>query len=259
MNSITDLLTGDNEYYDSQRVPGFVQGIVVENNNDEYKGMVKVEFTVWESGKNMCEWVRLLSPYTGKDYGMYCVPEIDEVVLVGFIGGSLKRPFLLGSLYPQGAAIVNDSFDQKNLVKHMKTKGGIDILIHDEQDKQKITVTTPKGSQILIDDENECCTISDKGAKNVLKLDYKGGGVEVTAEKTLKLTAGKTEISMDGNSGDISLKGTKIAVQADNEINLNAKAGLKMQGAQVELKGQGQVNVQSSGQLALKGSITQIN
>jgi len=259
MNSITDLLSSKNESYDNQKIPGFVQGIVVENNNDQFKGMVKVEFTVWETGKNMCEWVRLMSPYTGKDYGMYCVPEIDEIVLVGFIGGSLKRPFLLGSLYPSGAAVVNENFDKKNLIKHMKTKGGVDILINEEDGKQKITVTTPKGSQIQVDDENECCTITDKGAKNQIKLDYKGGAVEVTAEKTISLKAGKTELAMDGNSGAMTLKAAKIAVQADNEIGLNAKAALKMQGAQVELKGQAQVNVQASGPLALKGAITQIN
>ncbi|MBO5335553.1 MAG: hypothetical protein J6A94_00275 [Lachnospiraceae bacterium] len=259
MNSITDLLIGDNEYYDNQRIPGFVQGTVVENNNAEFKGMVKVEFTVWETGKNMCEWVRLLSPYTGKDYGMYCVPEIDEIVLVGFIGGSLKKPFLLGSLYPNGAAVVNENFDKKNLIKHIKTKGGMDILINEDEGKQKITLTTPKGSKILVDDENECCTISDKTEKNLLKLDYKNGGIELSAEKTLKMTAGKTEFSLDGNSGNVLLKGTKIAVEADNEIGLNAKAGLKMQGAQVELKGQAQVNVQASGPLALKGAVTQIN
>ena len=120
MSSITDLLKIENEYFDSQKVPGFVQGIVVENNNSDFQGMVKVEFTAWESGKNMCEWVRLLSPYTGKDYGMYCVPEINEIVLVGFIGGSLKRPFLLGSLYPGGSATVKDNFDQKNIKKHKK-------------------------------------------------------------------------------------------------------------------------------------------
>lgn len=259
MNSITDLLTSENEYYDSQTIPGFVQGVVVENNNSKYKGMVKVEFTVWEKGKNMCEWVRLISPYTGKDYGTYCVPEIDEIVLIGFIGGSLKRPFLLGSLYPNNAKMVRDNFDKKNEIKRVTTKGGMDLLINEENGKQKITLTTPKGSQIMIDDEKECCVVSDKGAKNVIRLDYQKDAIEITAAKKLDISAGKTKISLDGNSGNISVQGTKLALQADNEINLNAKAALKMQGAQVQMKGQGQVNVQSSGQLALKGSITQIN
>ena len=77
MNGITDLFHSENEYYDNQRVTGFVQGTVVENNNADFKGMVKVEFTVWESGKNLCEWVRLLSPYGGADYGLYCVPAVS--------------------------------------------------------------------------------------------------------------------------------------------------------------------------------------
>ncbi len=258
MNSITDLLTSDNEYYDNQIVPGFVQGVVVENNNAKFKGMVKVEFTVWETGKNMCEWVRLMSPYTGQNYGTYLVPEIDEIVLVGFIGGSLKRPFLLGSLYPNNAKMIKDNFDKQNLVKRVTTKGGMDILINEDKGKQKITLTTPKGSVIVVDDEKECCTISDKSAKNKINLDYKKGGIEIIAESKIVMKAGTTEVSLDKSNG-ITLKGSKIAAQANNEINLNAKAALKMQGAQVEMKGQGQVKVQSTGPLALKGAITQIN
>lgn len=259
MNSITDLLQKENERYDSQTVPGFVQGTVVENNNPDFKGMVKVEFTVWETGKNMCEWVRLLSPYTGKDYGMYCVPEIDETVLVGFIGGSLKRPFLLGSLYPEGASIVNDSFDDKNLKKHLKTKGGLDILIQEEEGKANITLTTPKGHVITADDEKESVRMADKDGKNFLELDYKNGGVSVQADKKISLKAGSTELTMDGSGGNIQLKASKVSVSADNEIGLKANASLKMEGAQVDLKGQAQVNVQASGPLALKGAVVQVN
>ena len=40
MNGITDLFHSENEYYDNQRVTGFVQGTVVENNNADFKGMV---------------------------------------------------------------------------------------------------------------------------------------------------------------------------------------------------------------------------
>ncbi|MBS6397827.1 MAG: hypothetical protein KH452_11880 [Clostridiales bacterium] len=259
MNSITDLLQSENEYYDNQRVPGFVQGTVVENNNPEFKGMVKVEFTVWENGKNMCEWVRLLSPYTGNAYGAYCVPEIDEIVLIGFIGGSLKRPFLLGSLYPSGAGIVNESFDDKNFKKHWKTKGGMDLLIYDEGGKQSITLTTPKGSVLVIDDEKELCRLSDKAGKNEMLMDYKKGEISVTAEKKITLKTGKSEISMDGSSGAIALKGAKVNVNANNEIGLKASAALKMEGAQVQVKGQAQVQVQASGPLALKGAVVQVN
>ena len=41
-DSIIDLLQTPNEMYDNQMIPGFVQGTVVENNNKDYPGMVKV-------------------------------------------------------------------------------------------------------------------------------------------------------------------------------------------------------------------------
>lgn len=259
MNSITDLLSSENEYYDSQRVPGFVQGTVVENNNSKFKGMVKVEFTVWEKGKNMCEWVRLISPYTGKDYGTYVVPEIGEIVLIGFIGGSLKRPFLLASLYPSGADIVNTNFNDKNYTKRITTKGGNDLLINDEDGKQSITITTKKGSLIVIDDENENCKVSDKDGKNSIMLDYKNGAITVTADKKISMKAGKTEITMDGNGGAINIKADKIQMEGTNQVSIAGKSALKMEGAQVEIKGQSAIKVQSSAQLMLKGSMTQIN
>ena len=259
MNSITDLLHSENEYYDNQKVPGFVQGIVVENNNADFKGMVKVEFTVWETGKNMCEWVRLLSPYAGKDYGTYLVPEIDEMVLVGFIGGSLKRPFLLGSLYPGGAALVSENFDKKNVKKQIKTKGGVDIAISDEDGKQSITVTTPKGSTLVIDDEKECCKLTDKDGKNGIQLDYKNGKAELLAEKTISIKAGSVELSLDGNGGTISLKAKKISLTADNEIGMKANSAWKAEGAQVDVKAQAKMNLQASGPVAVKGAMVQIN
>lgn len=259
MNGITDLFQKENEYFDGQRLPGFVQGVVVENNNDKFKGMVKVEFTVWESGKNMCEWVRLLSPYGGKDYGTYLVPEIDETVLVGFIGGSLKRPFLLGSLYPSGAAMVSENFDKKNQKKRLKTKGGLDLLLSEEDGKQSLTVTTPKGSTLTLDDEKESCRVADKDGKNGLTLDYKNGKVELKSEKVISIKAGSVELSLDGNGGAITLKAKKISLTADNEIAMKANSAWKAEGAQVDIKGQAKMNLQASGPVAVKGAVVQIN
>ena len=135
----------------------------------------------------------------------------------------------------------------------------MDILINDEDKKQSLTITTPKGSVIVVDDEQENCTISDKDKKNLIQLDYKKGQISVTAEKKIVLKAGTAELAMDGNAGNITVKAKKFAVTADNEIGLKANAALKMEGAQVQVKGSAQVKVEASGPLALKGAIAQIN
>lgn len=259
MNGIVDLLQNDTEYYDSQRVPGFVQGTVVENNNDKFKGMVKVEFTVWENGKNMCEWVRLLSPYTGNDYGLYLVPEIGETVLVGFIGGSLKRPFLLGSLYPSGAALVNENFDKKNFRKTLKTKGGTEILIQEEQGKQSVTVTTPKGSRFSVDDEKETCCLSDKDGKNQLLLNYKKGELSLEAEKKITLKAGSAELTLDGTGKSFEAKADKAQIKGTSGVKIETSNKLELKGTQTSVEGSAKLDLKSSGPAAVKGAIVQIN
>ena len=93
----------------------------------------------------------------------------------------------------------------------------------------------------------------------MVQLDYKNGGISLTAEKKITLKAGTAELTMDGNAGNITVKGKKVAVTADNEIGLKANAALKMEGAQVQMKGSAQVKVEASGPLALKGAVTQIN
>lgn len=112
---------------------------------------------------------------------------------------------------------------------------------------------------ITADDEKESVRVADKDGKNFLELDYKNGGVSVQADKKISLKAGSTELTMDGSGGNIQLKASKVSVSADNEIGLKANASLKMEGAQVDLKGQAQVNVQASGPLALKGAVVQVN
>ena len=258
-DSIVDLLQTPNEMYDSQMMPGFVQGTVVENNNDKYPGMVKVSFTVWEKGKNMIEWVRLLSPYTGKEYGTYMVPEIDETVLVGFIGGSLKKPFLLGSLYPKDSQLVKQQYDKKNINKVLQTKGGTVIAVNDTKDKSSITIKTPKESQLVIEDENETILISDKDGKNKIFLDLKNGELLLCADKKITLKTGNASLVMEGQQGNITVEGNKVAVNAKQTLAMEGKTSTSVKGGSLAMEGMQQATLKASGQLAVSGAMVKIN
>lgn len=258
-DSIVDLLQIPNELYDNQMIPGFVQGTVVENNNDKYPGMVKVSFTVWDEGKNMIEWVRLLSPYTGKDYGTYMVPEIDETVLVGFIGGSLKKPFLLGSLYPKDSQLVKDQFDKKNVNKVLLTKGGSRVAIDDTENKNSITVQTPKESKIVIEDENETILMSDKEGKNQVFLDLKKGEVTICAEKKITLKTGSASMVMEGNQGNITIEGNKVTVNAKQTLAMEGKTSTTVKGGSLSAQGMQTAELKASGQLTVSGAMVKIN
>ena len=258
-DSIIDLLQTPNEMYDNQMIPGFVQGTVVENNNDKFPGMIKVSFTVWEDGKNMIEWVRLLSPYTGKDYGTYLVPEIDETVLIGFIGGSLKKPFLLGSLYPKDSQLVKKQYDKKNINKVLRTKMGCEISINDTEQKQSITVMTPKESKIVMEDEKETILVSDKEGKNKIFLDLQKGELLLCAEKKMTLKTGNASLEMDGNQGNITVTGNKVTVEAKQTLSMEGKTSAGIKGGSLNAEGMQAATLKASGQLTLSGAVVKIN
>lgn len=259
MSELTDLLTFPNEYFDSQKTPGFVQGKVIENNNKDHPGMVKVEFTAWEEKKNICEWVRLLSPYTGGNYGSYLVPEINEEVLVGFIGGSLKRPFLLGSLYPQNCELIKNDFDDKNLKKHFKTKGGMEIEILDTADKGYIKIMTKKEQQILIDDEKESCSIGDKEGKNQILMDFKGGEITIKAENKISLSAGNVIAELDGKGKSLNQKADKIGIKAANSMELEGSSKAVLKGGMLQLSGSQSLKAEGGTTTEIKGAMVKIN
>lgn len=258
-DSIMDLLQIPNEMYDSQMVPGFVQGTVVENNNDKFPGMVKVSFTVWEQGKNMIEWVRLLSPYTGKDYGTYMVPEIDETVLVGFIGGSLKKPFLLGSLYPRDSQLVKQQYDKKNINKVLRTKGGTEIAINDTDKKESITVKTPKESRIVIEDEQETILMSDKESKNKIFMDLKKGEIMICADKKITLKTGTATLEMAGDQGNITVEGNKVTVNAKQTLAMEGKTSTTLKGGSLTAEGMQAATLKAGGQVTVSGAMVKIN
>ncbi|MEG1942745.1 MAG: phage baseplate assembly protein V, partial [Angelakisella sp.] len=102
MSAMADMLDsngsfGRNPVFGS--VGNFVQGVVNDNSNKDFPGMVQVIFTVWQDKKSICEWIPVLQSYAGDEYGSYLLPEVKDVVLVGFVGSGMTRPFVLGSLF----------------------------------------------------------------------------------------------------------------------------------------------------------------
>ena len=125
MSDITDLFSGQDRMAQPRGAAFFVQGTVADNGDKENAGRVKVEFTAWKQGGNICQWMPVLRGYAGGDYGVYCMPEVGDVVLVGFLGTDYSRPFVAGCFYPAGAAMEKECFTDKNTMRRFKTKGGV--------------------------------------------------------------------------------------------------------------------------------------
>lgn len=259
MSQITDLLTPPRQTQPAG-VPGnFVPGTVAENNSKDFPGMVKVNFTAWTDGKNLSKWMPVLTPYAGKKHGRYWIPEVDDIVLVGFIGPMLERPFVMGSFFPVGADIPKERFNDKNTNRFLKTKGGVTLAVSDEDGKQSVDIQTPKGLRVWIEDENETVSVADKNGKNILKLDCKSGGIEITADKKLSLKAGKCSVEMDGSSGGLTLKCEQLKLEANMTAEIKSGNMMTVKGGMVTVEAQQQLALKGTAMCEVSGGMVKIN
>jgi len=170
---------------------------VVDNNDPQGQGRIKVKFK-WQCQTNdVTEWLRVITPDAGssekvsKNRGFVFIPEIGDQVAVSFEEGNIARPIVLGSVFHgksgSGGSASNNS-------KSLTSKSGHTVQLNDGGG---ITIKDKTGgNHIIVDGENR---------------------VTVTAEQTVVLTNG---------SSSITLEKDKITIHAD-QIEIAQKDGAK--------------------------------
>lgn len=266
MSSITDLLhTQEPRFAGDVRQSGFVLGVITENNDEDFPGMVKVSFTAWEDQKNICEWIPCLWRYAGDEYGCVCMPEVGEQVVVGFLGAGGKNPFVMGSLYPGGAKFIKESFEpakgkgSEKILKRLRTRGGTEATLSDERGKQRLQITTPKALTLCMEDEKETITICDKKGENQLLLDCANGALKVTAQKSLTLQVGSCEVTLDGQKGAITLSGNLIELKAKQMIKLSAQQAVQVDAGMLQLQGKQTASLKGGVSTEVSGGVLKLN
>ena len=195
--------------------------VVIDNNDPEQMGRIKVQFPWCESGET--PWVRLMTLHAGQDRGWVCLPEIGDEVLVGYEQGSPDHPIALGALYNKESSPPGDAVGDINNVKMFITRTGNSIVFKDTDGSEEVHLITKDGKNKITMKVGGPTVIESEGAINI-----KGEG-DITIEGaniTLK-SDGKVEIK--------SGMDTKI----DASVNLEAKAGAQLQikGTPVTVKG----------------------
>lgn len=240
-------------------VGGIVTGIVRENWDDEHPGKVKVELFLGQSGKNVTGWIPVMTPYAGKNFGMYALPEVGSEVVVAFTMGDRNSPVVLGCLWSSASPVPPETAAKENPVKKFVTKGGNLISVSEEKDKDKIEIKTIKNTGILLDDENQQITVHDDQNKNQVIINAKDGTITVQAEKKIIFKAGdKDALVIDGTGKKVTVDSGSIDVNAQNAINIKGQ-NVTVDGTALALKGKSSLNAESSGTTIVKGTMVKIN
>ena len=74
--------------------------VVVQNKDPDNLDRVKVRLPWLDHGDtDQTHWAQLVTPMEGDKFGWYALPDIDDVVVVMFIGGDISQPIILGGVY----------------------------------------------------------------------------------------------------------------------------------------------------------------
>lgn len=127
----------------------------------------------------------LVSPYANEGQGLQMIPDRGSQVLVAFEGGNLRRPYVLGACWNGTAKMPDTHVTRSNDKRLIKTRSGHLIELDDTKGKERITISTKSGQEIVLDGGGAQVTITHQGGSTIT-LDA-SGKVEIRANSTVEV------------------------------------------------------------------------
>ncbi|MBB6458861.1 phage baseplate assembly protein V [Flammeovirga kamogawensis] len=223
---------------------GIVKKIVTNDESDvtdKYLVKVEVPLMMMSNEKNDEEpeiWARVSSMFAGKDHGVLWMPEVEDEVIVGFLGGHADNAVILGSLFKN-----SDEHPHLGTEGHRSivSKNNLSIIFNDNENL--IEIKTP-GNKILLDEEN--------GVLSSAIMDGDTPVVECIMNKD-------NELILRNTDGEITIEGDKVNIIGKNGVNITSDNNLELTGKEISQKSNGKMAIEASNNLDIKGQMINLN
>jgi phage protein D len=225
------------------RLPGVCCGVVTNNNDPEKLARVKVALP-WLSPDYESDWACVVQFGAGRASGGMYLPEVGDEVLVGFEFADPRRPYVLGGIVNNQSAfdLGGDAIKTTGMTGQVVRRGfvsgaGNRLVFHDE--------LPPGGGGPTASD----IVLGTGDGSLALAIDQTAGTITLTCKPVApgsKSPSGALTIEC-GDAGVINIKaGQGGSVTVDG-------------GSALSLKAQTSVSIESSGEVAIKGSRITLN
>ncbi len=177
---------------------GLQLGVVTDIEDPESAMRVKVRIPAVSADSDL--WARVTAPDAGNERGIVFRPEVDDEVVVAFLGNDPRYPIVIGRLHGTKNVPPEDFADHSadNIAKGIVTRSGLKLAFADAE-KPSITITTPAGNQLLLDDDGKTVTLTDENGNTIALNDE---GISVTTGKDFKIEA----------DGKVTIKGQEVGI-----------------------------------------------
>jgi type VI secretion system secreted protein VgrG len=255
------------------RMEGLHTAIVLAPSGEEIhtddQGRIKIRF-FWDwredATADNSDWVRVVQPWAGNQWGGQFIPRVDTEVAVAFMDGDPDRPIVVGGFYNGNDKPIFPVAEKTKLGFRSRsvTKGGTDdfnefsfddkngseaVFLHAQKD---MTTEVEHDQKLKVDNDrtvtikgNETVTIEQGNQTTDVKLGNisvkaDAGAITVEAMQSITLTVGQSSVKIDQTG--VTISGMMISITGQ---------------VQTEVKGT-MTTVTGDAMLTLKGGITMI-
>jgi uncharacterized protein involved in type VI secretion and phage assembly len=127
----------------------------------------------------------------GRDSGTLFIPEVGDEVLVAFVQGDIRAPCVLGAVWNKTTRPPTVGDPAANVML-IRSRNGSTLRIVDDSDNNNLTVETPGGQRMTLQDDPGTVRIEDAHGNSVT---LSPSGVKVLAASMVEVSAGTVEVS----------------------------------------------------------------
>ena len=255
---------GGTHTYTDNKPASIGLGVVTDNWDIAHPGKVKVKIMAENNRTVDSDWMPVIMPYSANGAGFYAMPEVNSIVVLGYVDDCSVSPVVIGSIWgdiSQGKTNVKnappkDIPNDKNSKKVFCTPSGHMIKLDESDDTASIEIISAKKQSILLDDKNEMIKLENGEGKNKVVIDGKNGAINIDAEKKLSFCIGG-DAALEISKDKTDMKSQTLNYDG-NTLSLKGKQ-TKLEGSTVEISSSGNLTVKSSGMAQVKGSMLKLN
>jgi uncharacterized protein involved in type VI secretion and phage assembly len=192
---------------------GIARAEVTEILDTQMTGRVRVKIP---SLPDIEPWAPVCAPFAGSGYGLWCMPQVGDTVIVAFEHGDPMWPVVIGSIWNQtGDPPIDQPLDAQ-YKRVLKTPGGHELVFDDLQ--QEIRLSHIAGHKLTMTVDS--VTIELAGGVGKLALALPG---EATLEGAVSTQVKGKKTSV---TGDVALDVTSATTTVKADATLRISGGL---------------------------------
>lgn len=169
-------------------------------------GLARVKVTYPELDNAESDWAPLVTLMAGGKRGSLFRPDVGDEVLVGFLQGDMRAPYVLGGIWnaPEPPP-ADDGNPTQNNWRYFKSRSGHILRFDDTDRAERIEVIAAPGKT-----GGRTLSVVLDTAKQKIVIRAGGGDVEVSAPKGAITLTGKS-ITLEA-TGEVTIKGSRVDI-----------------------------------------------